>query len=150
MSVEPSRADRSVARHWERARTYLQQRNLPAASVQLESLRALAPDDARTHALTAQFFLMQGRPRDAATHALAAAQAVGDETLVLGDLAETLLQVGESAAAHDLLQRPVWQHASDADTLLRYADLRRRFGEHAQALAAFDRLVALRPDDGML
>ena len=150
MSVEPSRADRSVARHWERARTYLQQRNLPAASVQLESLRALAPDDARTHALTAQFFLMQGRPRDAATHALAAAQAVGDDTLVLGDLVETLLQVGESAAAHDLLQRPVWQHASDADTLLRYADLRRRFGEHAQALAAFDRLVALRPDDGML
>src|SRR5574338_694806 len=76
VSVEPSRADRSVARHWERARTYLQQRNLPAASVQLESLRALAPDDAHTHALTAQFFLMQGRPHDAATHALAAAQAV--------------------------------------------------------------------------
>jgi len=150
MSVGPSRADRSIARHWERARTYLQQRNLPAASVQLESLRALAPGDARTHALTARFISMQGRPHDAATHALAAAQVVGDDTDVLGDLIETLLQVGESTTAHDLLQRPVWQQAADADTLLRYADLRRQFGEHAQALAAFDQLVALRPDDAML
>jgi tetratricopeptide (TPR) repeat protein len=150
MSVGLTRADRSVARHWERARAYLQQRNLPAASVQLESLRALAPGDARTQALAARFVSMQGRPRDAATHALAAAQVVGDDTLVLGDLIETLLQVGESATAHDLLQRPVWQQAEEADTLLRYADLRRQFGEHAQALAAFDRLVALRPADGML
>jgi Tfp pilus assembly protein PilF len=144
------RSDRSVARHWERARTYLQQRNLPAAAVQLESLHALAPGDARTHLLAAQLAWMQGRPGDAAMHAQEAARVADDDTRLLGDLIDTLLQVGESAVAHDLLQRPVWQQVSDADTLLRYADLRQRFGEHAQALAVFDRLVALRPDDGML
>ena len=143
-------ADRPIARRWERARAYLRQGNLPAASAQLESLRALAPRDARTGTLTAQFILMQGRPHDAALTALDAARVAGDHTDVLGDLIETLLQVGESATAHDLLQRPVWQQAVDADTLLRYADLRKRFGEHAQALATFDRLVALRPDDAML
>jgi tetratricopeptide (TPR) repeat protein len=142
--------DRTIARHWERARAYLRQGNLLAASVRMDSLRALAPGDARTGALTAQFILMQGRPQDAATAALDAARVAGDDTQLLGDLIETLLQVGESAVAHDLLQRPIWQQATDADTLLRYADFRKRFGEHAQALTAFDRLVAMRPEDGML
>lgn len=143
-------ADRTIARHWERARAYLRQGNLSAAGVRLDSLRALAPGDARTGSLTARFIQMQGRPQDAAAAALDATRVAGDDVLVLGDLIETLLQVGESAVAHALLQRPIWQQATDADTLLRYADMRKRLGEHTQALAAFDRLVALRPDDGML
>lgn len=141
---------RSVDRHWERARGYLQQRNLPAARSQWESLHALAPGDARTHLLAAQLAWHDGRPRDSAAHALAAAAVATDDPGLLGELIEALQQAGESAAAHALLQRPVWRSVEDADNLLRYADLRRRFGEHAESLAAFDRLVALSPGDAAL
>lgn len=137
---------RSVERHWERARGYLQQRQLAPASAQLESLRALAPGDVRTYLLAARIAWHEGHPRDAAAHALDAAHIAPDDLEVLGDLTETLLQAGESAAAHSLLERPVWRHIESADTLLRYADLRRRFGEHAQSLAAFDQLVARNPN----
>lgn len=141
---------RSVSRHWERARVYLQQRNLPAAGAQLESLRALAPGDARTHLLTAQLAWLAGHPGEAAQHARAATRVAGEEIDVLGDLVATLLQVGAPATAHESLERPVWQQIGDADALLRYADQQRTLGQHAKALAAFERLIALRPEDGAL
>lgn len=141
---------RSVSRHWQRARAYLQQRNLAAAQVQLESLLALAPDDARTRLLAARMAWHVGHPRDAAEHALAASRVADDDVEVLGELVEVLLQAGESAAAHDLLGRSIWEQVEAPDALLRYADQQRRLGQHAEALAAFDRLVGLRPNDGTL
>jgi tetratricopeptide (TPR) repeat protein len=104
----------------------------------------------RTRLLAAQIALRQGHPRDAAVRALEAAQAAADEAEVLGELIDTLLQVGETAVAQRLLERPVWQQIDAPDTLLRYADLRQRLGQHVQSLGAFDRLIAMRPQDGIL
>lgn len=141
---------RSVERRWERARGYLAQRHLLAARAQLESLHMLAPDDVRTRLLEAQIALLEGHLQAAAAHAMNAARLATDEPNLLGELINTLLQVGETAAAHGLLERPIWQGIEAPDALLRYADLRQRLGDHAQSLAAFDRLIAMRPDDGIL
>lgn len=141
---------RTVSRHWERARTYLRLGQTDPARAQWESLRVLAPGDARTHLLAARIALQEGHPGDAAAHALKAAQVVGDEPDVLGDLVDTLYRAGESAAAHDLLAHPAWRRVSDPDSLLRYAEFRRRFGEHAQSLDAVDRIIGLRPDDAAM
>lgn len=141
---------RSVERRWERAQDYLLQQQFAAAQVQLESLRAMSPQDMRTHLLSAQLAWHQGSPRDAAASALKAAHGVDCEPQKLGILIDLLLRVGESAVGHDLLGRPVWRQVDDVNTLLRYADLCQRFGEHAESLAAFDRLLKVRPDDGVL
>lgn len=141
---------RTPEQRWQRATRYLAQRQVAAARTQLEAMQSLAPSHVLTQLLAARIDWHEGRPRDAASRALAAAQSAPDDADVLGDLIDMLLLVGEFAAAHGLLERPVWQHIEAPGTLLRYADLRRRFGEHAGSLEAFDRLVALRPDDPVL
>ena len=93
---------RSVSRHWERARAYLRRRNLPAAGAQLESLRALAPGDVRTHLLAAQIALHEDPPHDAATRALDAARVAPEDPCLLGELIDTLLRTGESAMVNNL------------------------------------------------
>lgn len=139
---------RSIERRWERARGYLQQRQLPAARAQLESLRNLAPGDMRTRLLAARIAWHDGHPGDAAALARDAAQGAADRLELLVELVDTLLLVGETATAHRLLENPAWQRIDSADNLSRYADFRSRFGEHAQSLSAFDQLVARQPDIG--
>lgn len=77
-----------------------------------------------------------------------AAHVATDELDLLCELVDTLLLVGDSAAAHSLLERPIWQQIQSTESLLRYADFRRQLGEHAQSLLAFDQLVARQPDIG--
>lgn len=138
----------SVRRHWERARRYLDARQLSAARIQLQSLRALDPDGVRTRLLAANLAWYEGHPRDAAVWALDAAQVAVDEHDVLVDLIETLLLVGETAEAHKLFQRPVWDGIVNTDVLFRYANLCQRFRQHVQALAALDQLLVRQPEHG--
>lgn len=134
---------------WKRAVNYLRQGQLAAARVQLEALRSLAPGDVCTHLLAARIAWREGHPGDAALLATAAAHTATDELELLCELVDTLLLVGESAAACSLLERPIWQQQIEStESLLRYADFQRQLGEHAQSLLAFDRLVARQPDIG--
>jgi tetratricopeptide (TPR) repeat protein len=94
--------------------------------------------------------LDENRSRDAATHALDAAHVAPEDPDLLAELIDTLLQAGESATAHDLLEQPSWKHIESTTTLVRYAGFRQAFGEHAQSLAAFDELVAMDPNNGAL
>jgi hypothetical protein len=139
----------AVARHWERANLYLQQQRLPAARIELEALRAAAPDDWRCGLLAARLASRSGQPRVAASLAVPAAARVPDESDAVCEAVHTLLEVGETRLARQAFERPVWGGASDA-TLARYIDFAHRFGEHATALAALERLLAAHTDDGPL
>lgn len=150
MAANPAGNGRAAERHWRRGCTYLQQGLLAPAGIELESLRAAAPDDARTHLLAAQVAWHGGHPRDAARHALAAAAATPADPLLRCEVIDTLLHVGESAAAHALLCHPAWPDGSPDAALLRRADFHQGFGEHIEALATLDRLLARHPGDGRL
>lgn len=73
-----------------------------------------------------------------------------DDSHFLVELIETLLLVGEIAAAHTWLERPAWQQVDTRDTLWRYADFCQRLGRHAQSLEALGRLVASNRDADVL
>ncbi|HEU0276511.1 MAG TPA: sulfotransferase [Rhodanobacteraceae bacterium] len=138
---------RAVQRHWERACEYLRQRRIDAARVEGEALRALAPGDVRVRILAAQIAWNEDRVRDAAACALDAVAVAPDDPDLLGDLVETLLQTGESAAARRLLDRPAWGSEAAADARVRQALLLQAVGETRPALERFDALVALDGDN---
>lgn len=100
-----------------------------------------------TRLLAARIAWHEGRAGDAAAEARKAARAADADTDVL-DLAETLLLVGETALAHELLERMAWPPAGPADRLLRHADLQHRLGRHDRALAVLDRLLDGQPGQG--
>lgn len=77
-------------------------------------------------------------------------RAVPDDPELLYATINMLLQVGESAAAHELLGHPVWEQTKAESAWMRYADFRHHFGESAQALEALDRLIARHPDNSAI
>ncbi|MBS0383337.1 MAG: hypothetical protein JSR56_12995, partial [Proteobacteria bacterium] len=127
---------RTVSRHWDRACSYLRDRQLPAAKAQLESLRALAPEDARTVLLSARIAWQDDHVRVAAGTAVDAGHAAPEDAGLLCEVIDTLLETGETTAAHGLLDRPAWSQTDSVDALLRYANFRQDFSEQAAALAA--------------
>jgi|SRR5690348_9415928 tetratricopeptide (TPR) repeat protein len=136
---------RSFERRWEHARRYLQQGQIAAAHAQLESLRIQAPRDARTRLLAAQLAWHADRVRDAADLAQGLSDGPPDDADLLCDVVDLLSMVGHTTAAHDLLDHPVWQQTRSMDVLLRYANFRQSFGDHAQSLDALERLLAIVP-----
>lgn len=141
---------RSIDRHWQRARAYLRAWQLPAAQAQLDSLRALAPEDVRTRLLTALIAWQHDHVRYAAAAALDAAKIVPDDPGLLCATIETLLQAGETAAGRILLDRPGWQQVGDTEALIAYAGFLQDFGEPARALAVLDRIAAQQADNASL
>lgn len=141
---------RSPEQRWHRAAQYLARGETAPARAQLDAMRTVAPQHVRTHLLAAKISLYENRIGEATRCALDASLVATDELDVLCELVEFLRQVGESAAAHGLLAHPGWQRMQSTDALLRYASARQAFGEHAQALAVFDRLIAIHPDNGAL
>lgn len=139
---------RSIERRWEDARRYLQQGQMAAAHAQLESLLIQAPQDTRTRLLAAHLALHGDHVRTAADLAreLSDDPPRGDADL-LCDMMDVLTMVGHSAAAHRLLDLPVWQDTRSIDVLLRYANFRQDFGDHEQSLDALERLLAIAPDN---
>ncbi len=136
---------RAVERHWERACGYLRQLRIVDARIERDALRALAPRDVRVRVLSAQIAWNQDQVREAAAWALDAAAAAPDEPELLGDVIETLLQTGETAAARRLLDRPAWGSAATPYARIRHALLLQAVGETRSALAVFDALVEAEP-----
>ncbi|TAN08004.1 MAG: sulfotransferase family protein [Rhodanobacteraceae bacterium] len=141
---------RSIEGRWQRAREYLRTSQFQAAQVQLESLRAMAPDDARTCVLAAQMAWHHGRVRESAAFALTAARIVADHPEVLSATVEALLQAGEMAAARALLDRPAWRSMVDIEALTACAGYCQDFNEPAMALATLDRIAMLLGDNAPL
>lgn len=140
---------RAAVRHWERANLYLQQLRLPAARLELDALRALAPDDWRCGLLASRVAARSGQSRAAVALALRAVEHVPAQPDAVCEAVHALLEVGETRLARDAFLRPVWADADDA-TLARYVDFAHRLGEHTTALAALERLLVAHPDDGPL
>ncbi|MES2404053.1 MAG: sulfotransferase [Pseudomonadota bacterium] len=136
---------RSVERRWEQALRYLQQGQIAAAHAQLESLRIQAPRDVRTRLLAARLAWHGDRVRDAIGLAQELCDAPPDDADLLCDTIELLSMVGHTAAAHRLLDHPVWQQTQSVDVLLRYANFRQNFGDHSQSLDALERLLSISP-----
>jgi tetratricopeptide (TPR) repeat protein len=129
---------RSPEQRWQRATQYLTQGQLMPARAQLEAIRTTAPNHVFTLLLEARIAWQEGRLRDAADHACAAAHVSSDDPRVSCEMIETLLQTGETAVAHAMLDRLHWTPGSSSDVLLRLADYLQRLGEHAHSLRVLD------------
>ncbi|MGH8182497.1 MAG: sulfotransferase [Rhodanobacteraceae bacterium] len=141
---------RTIEGRWKRACEYLRAAQLPAAQVQLESLRAMAPEDARTCILGAHVAWHHDRIRESAALALAAARVVPDDHELMCATVDALLQTGETAAARALLDRPTWQGVVDIEALTARAGFLQDFGEPDKALATLERIAALQGSNAPL
>lgn len=141
---------RTIEGRWKRACEYLRTSQVQAALVQLESLRAMAPEDARTCILGAHIAWHHDRVRESAALALAAARVVPDDHELMCAAVAALLQTGETAAARALLDRPAWQGVVDIEALTARAGFLQDFSEPDMALATLDRIAALQGDSAPL
>lgn len=136
---------RSIERRWEHALRYLQQGQIAAAHAQLESMRIQAPRDVRTRLLAARLAWRADHVRDATNLAQELLDDPPDDADLLCDTIDLLSMVGHTAAAHHLLDQPVWQQTQSVEVLLRYANFRQNFGDHSQSLDVLERLLSMGP-----
>jgi tetratricopeptide (TPR) repeat protein len=141
--------NRYIERHWQRACDYLHNQQLQAAQTQLESMLHLAHDDPRTQLLAARIAWSRDLVRDAVAYAVNAEIPFPQELGLLCHRIETLLQVGETALAHELLKQPVWQDVTDSELLLRYANCLQELGEHFEPVL-LHRIAELSTDNAAL
>ena len=133
-------------RHWNRARRYLSEGNLDAARVSLDSVLLRNPADIGAHLALADIAWEDDRVRDAARHALAAADSVPDDAQLLILVIGALLRVGEVVAARRCMERPACAKTTAVPVLLQMAQHRYSLNETAQSLALYDRAKALGAD----
>jgi len=133
-----NRADRL----WTRAERYLNEGQIAAARVTLESLAQANPAHTDAHLILAGMAWEEDRVRDAARHTLDAARQPPADPSLIADICSGLLQAGESLAARDLLDHPALAQTTSTEVLGRLAGFHYKLGEHAQALALLDRAKA--------
>ncbi|MGH8173622.1 MAG: tetratricopeptide repeat-containing sulfotransferase family protein [Rhodanobacteraceae bacterium] len=136
------RADRL----WARAERYLNENQIVAARVTLESLAQEAPQNVDVHLLLAGIAWDEDRVRDAARHSLDAANMLPDDELLIADVVAALLQAGETVAARKALSHPAFARTREVSALARAAGFRYKLAEHAEALALLDRAKAAGAD----
>jgi tetratricopeptide (TPR) repeat protein len=129
------RADRL----WARAERYLNENQIVAARVTLESLAQEAPQNVDVHLLLSGIAWDEDRVRDATRHALDAARMLPDDELLIVDVVAALLQAGETVAARKALSHPAFVRTREVGALARAAGFRYKIAEHADALALLDR-----------
>ena len=129
------RADRL----WARAERYLNENQIVAARVTLESLAQEAPQNIDVHLLLSGIAWDEDRVRDATRHALDAAKMLPDDELLIADVIAALLQAGETVAARKALSHPAFARTREVSALARAAGFRYKIAEHAEALALLDR-----------
>ena len=132
----------SVERLWLRAQQYIASDQITAAKITLESLLKRDPSRTDARMLLAATILNEGRVREAAAHALAAAQTLPDDADAVGATAHCLLRLGEMVAARDCLNRPGAINTSDGRLLTVLAHAQQKLGDHRAALALMDRAQA--------
>ena len=136
------RADRL----WKRAERYLNENQIAAARVTLESLAQEAPQNIDVHLILSGIAWDEDRVRDATRHALDAAKMLPDDELLIADVVAALLQSGETVAARKALAHPAFARSRQPAALARAAGFRYKLAEHAEALALLDRAKAAGAD----
>jgi tetratricopeptide (TPR) repeat protein len=137
-----NRADRL----WSRAERYLNEGQIAAARVTLESLAQANPAHTDAHLILGGIAWEEDRVRDAARHALDAARELPADANVIADICAGLQQAGESLAARNLLDHPRLAQTTSVGVLGRLAGFRFKLGQHAEALALLDRAKAAGAD----
>ena len=136
------RADRL----WQRAERYLNENQIAAARVTLESLAQEAPQNIDVHLILSGIAWDEDRVRDAARHALDATKMLPDDELLIADVVAALLQAGETVAARKALAHPAFARTREIAALARASGFRYKLAEHAEALALLDRAKSLGAD----
>lgn len=132
----------SISRLWERAKRYLAARQMPAVRITLESLLQRDPAHVQARLILSGIGFAEDRVREAAMHALAAAQARPEHPALVCDVAEALMRAGETAAARGALDAVPVTSVEDRVVLARMAAARKMLGQHPEALALFERAAA--------
>jgi tetratricopeptide (TPR) repeat protein len=135
-----------IDRLWSSAQRYLQEGQVVAARIALESLVQRDPTHTDAHLFLGGIAWEEDRIRDAARHALDAARELPADATLVGDVAAALFQAGEIVAARTCLDHPSLAQTHSAAVLERVSSLRYRLGEHAEALALLDRAKAAGSD----
>lgn len=134
-------------RLWERSRRYLQQRNLAAARVSLESLLRREPLHAAGKLALGSLAWTEGHVQEAAAHILAAGVAAGANAPINAQLcfeiALALVRAGESFAARRLLDTVLAMPQSDWRVLVNVAGLIRKLGDYSAASKVVEQALAL-------
>ncbi|MET0229669.1 MAG: sulfotransferase [Rhodanobacteraceae bacterium] len=133
------RADRL----WKRAERYLNENQIAAARVTLESLAHEAPQNIDVHLILAGIAWDEDRVRDATRHALDAAKMLPDDELLIADVVAALIQSGETVAARKALDHPAFARSREIAAIARAASFRYKLAEHADALKLLDRAKSL-------
>jgi tetratricopeptide (TPR) repeat protein len=136
------RADRL----WKRAERYLNENQIAAARVTLESLAQEAPQNIDVHLILAGIAWDEDRIRDATRHVLDAAKMLPDDERLIADVVGALQQAGETVAARKALDHPAFQRTRDIGTLVRASSFRNKLAEHPAALQLIDRAKSLGAD----
>ena len=133
----------SLDRYWFRAQRYLQEGNAIAARAALESLLRRDPEHTAAQLTLSCLAWEDGKVRDAAAHAVAAASHAPPDPALIMDICRSLLDAGETVAARELLQLPALAESTVDAVQLVYSSLLRKLGEHDRALRAVERAAAL-------
>ncbi|WP_082547542.1 sulfotransferase [Rhodanobacter sp. Soil772] len=132
----------ATTKYWDRAQRYLLSGQKMAARIALESLlqrnQVHVPSMLALHAIA----LEDGRVQAATTLALTAVNHMQDDPVMIVDVVDALLQVGETVVARDALDHDALARVNDVAMLARLAKLRRILGDHEGSLALLNRADA--------
>lgn len=130
-------------RLWERARRYMEQGNLIAARISLESLLQRQPSHSAGNLALGSLAWAEGRVREAVAHTLlSAANAPTDNAQLRFEIALGLVRAGESLAASKLLGAVPAIPQADWRVLVNVAGLMRKLGDYATASRVMEQALA--------
>lgn len=132
----------STTKYWERSQRYLLAGQTTAARFALESLLQRNPVHVPAMLALHAIALDEGRVRAATALALTAVSHLPDDPVLIVDVVDALLQVGETVVARTCLDHPALALASGGALLARLAKLRRVLGDHAGSLVLLNRADA--------
>jgi tetratricopeptide (TPR) repeat protein len=124
----------SEDRLWERAQRYIEQDQITAARITLESLVQRDPARSGARMLLASVLLSEGCVRAAAEHAVTASQSLPDDAKAVSTTAHCLLRIGETVAARDCLRQFDTTRLNDGGLLVGLAHAFQMLGDHQTAL----------------
>ena len=128
---------------WLQAQRHVTDSRWKAAGECLDSLLQRHPQAVNVRMLMASVCLAKGKLRDATAHLTHAAATLPDDIGMICRVAQALVKLGETKAAHACLAHPEIARTRDARALLALAHLQQGLGQHAEALALMERACAL-------
>ncbi|TAL86044.1 MAG: sulfotransferase family protein [Rhodanobacter sp.] len=132
----------STTRYWDRAQRYLANGQTTAARFSLESLLQRNPTHIPSLLTLVVIALADDRVRAATALALTAAHHLPDDPVLINDVADALLQVGEPVVARACMGHPALADTHDAGVLAHLAALRQLVGDHVESLSLLKRADA--------